>query len=157
MRFFIVSTFVLTSLGLLWPEASLFAAEKQAKARRATVRVFAPAGARLTINGKLAKKATARLFVTHPLEHGKTYSYTFKAEFVRGHKSVSIAHTVKLRAGQKKVVSLRLQGTSRRYTYGALGRPSKRGVSYRFSSGPSNVPSSGRYSTSAFLVWPNGY
>ncbi len=157
MRFFVVTGFALASLGLLWPERSFFAAENQAKARRAMVRVLVPAGARLTINGKPARKATARRFVTHPLERGRTYTYTFKAEFVRGHKSVTVARTIKLRAGQKKVVSLRPRGESSRYTYGANRRPARRNrTSYRFSPGLSS-DSSGRYSTSNFLLWPNGY
>jgi uncharacterized protein (TIGR03000 family) len=158
MRSLIITVFAVSTLGLLWPEPSVFAAEKQTKARRASVRVVAPTGARLTINGKPTKKATARRFVTRPLEQGKTYSYSFKAEFVRGSKTVTIARTVKLRAGQKKVVSLGRQGASRRYTYGAYRPPSNRsGVSYRFSPGPSSGSSSGRYSTSDYLVWPSGY
>jgi uncharacterized protein (TIGR03000 family) len=157
MRLFFVTAIALTTLGLVGSGRSVFAVEKQAKARRAMVRVRVPVGARLTINGKPAKKATARHFITRPLQQGKIYTYTFKAEFFRGQKSESIAQTVQLRTGQKKVVSFRQPRLSSRYTYGAYRRPaSGRRMNYRFSPG-SSTTETGRYSTSEFLVWPNGY
>ena len=81
--------------------------EKQAGALPASVRILLPnSHAKLTINGKVmpAKKGSRR-FVTPPLEKSKNYTYTFQAEFVRGHKTMTIGRKVKLHAGEKKVVS----------------------------------------------------
>jgi uncharacterized protein (TIGR03000 family) len=138
--------------------AKVFSAEKQAKARRATVRVIVPAGARLTINGKATQqKGGSRRFITRRLHSGKKHAFIFKAEFKRGHKTVTVSRKVRLRAGQSRVISLGSPEVSSRYRYGANRRPSNRNRVYRFGPGPSTVPSSGRYSTSEFLVWPNGY
>jgi uncharacterized protein (TIGR03000 family) len=147
MRSLIITAFALTTLGLLGPGPSLFAAEKQARARRATVRVLVPAGATLTINDKATlQHKGSRRFITPPLEKGKGYTYTFKAEFKYGKKSISVARTVKLRAGQKRVISLRLADLSRRGEYGANRWPRYRGRTsiYRFSPTSSPDPLFGR-------------
>jgi uncharacterized protein (TIGR03000 family) len=108
--------FTLTTVGLVWAPPLVIGVDKQKQPQPATVRVLLPAKAKLTINDKPVKaKKAVRRFVTPALEQGKKYIYTFKVEFVRGQKSVTIAQTVKVRAGQTKVVSLRLPGTSPRY------------------------------------------
>ena len=125
----LVPAFALTFMGLLWPGPAVSAAQKEDKTRRAKVRVLLPDGAKLTINGNAPKKSTSRRFITRPLETGKTYHYTFKAEFTRGNLTVTVARKVALRAGQNKVVSLRLPGTSaRETTYGGSRRSANRGA-----------------------------
>ncbi len=136
----LVSVAALTAGFLLhgcMPEAEC--SEKQAGALPASVRILLPnSHAKLTINGKVipAKKGSRR-FVTPPLEKSKNYTYTFQAEFVRGHKTMTIGRKVKLHAGQKKVVSLRWPGTAsttgrRNGTYGSSSStPSRTRTSYR--------------------------
>jgi uncharacterized protein (TIGR03000 family) len=88
----VASAFALTGFGLLWPESSVSAAEKQGKGRPAIVLVLVPARAHLTINGKdNEQKRGRRSFITPPLEKGKGYSYTFKADFTRGKKTVTVS------------------------------------------------------------------
>jgi uncharacterized protein (TIGR03000 family) len=111
------------------------------------VRVFVPAGAHLTINGKdTEQKRGSRRFITLHLKKGKRYSYTLKAEFTRGKKTVAVSQKVRLRAGQNRVVSLRLGENSRRPVYGASRRPRNRGRAsyYRFFPNPSPDPLFGR-------------
>jgi uncharacterized protein (TIGR03000 family) len=117
MRFFLrVSAFALTGFGLLCPGTSVNAAQKQGKYRLARVRVLVPAGAHLTINGETTEqKRDSRSFITPPLEKRKTYTYTFKAEFQRGNKTITVSRKVRLRAGQNRVVSLRLGEPARRF------------------------------------------
>lgn len=88
---------------------SLNAAEPAAATARdtATLRVTLPADAKLTIEGKATRSASAqRLFVTPPLEIGKRYSYTLSATFVRAGKTITVEQEVFIRAGQETVVSL---------------------------------------------------
>jgi uncharacterized protein (TIGR03000 family) len=142
-----VSAFALTGFGLLCPGTSVKAAEKQGKYRPARVRVLVPAGTHLTINGKTTEQnRESRHFITPPLQKGKTYSYTFKAEFPRGNKTITLSRKVRLRAGQDRVVSLRVGEPSRRFEYGANRRPRSWGqVSYyRFTPDSSPDPLFGR-------------
>jgi uncharacterized protein (TIGR03000 family) len=102
----------------------------------AKVRVYLPPDARLTVNGHATRsRAGVRRFTTPPLEKGKRYRYTFKAEFVRGKNKVTVSRTVVLRAGRRRTISLELPGTTARpgANYGAprsftSGRPGTPGV-----------------------------
>src|SRR5262249_26187472 len=114
MRFvFMMSACALSVLGLLGRGPTTVAAEKRGSARRATVRVLLPAGARLTVDGKKVPESQQNhRFATPPLEKGKKYTYAFQAKYTRGQKTISVRRKVTLRAGQNKVVSL---GRSRAY------------------------------------------
>jgi uncharacterized protein (TIGR03000 family) len=137
----------LTFLGLLGPGFGWAASENQPRARRASVRVLLPAGAQLTINGKVPENPKNRRFVTPPLEQGQTYTYTFQAKYSRGQKSITIRRKVTLRPGQKKVVSLRsskIYGRSSRFA-NTRSRP-VRGYSYRLNVDHPWDPAYGTYS-----------
>jgi uncharacterized protein (TIGR03000 family) len=73
----------------------------------ATIRVRLPADARLTIDGAATRSTTAdRWFITPPLEQGKTFHYTLRAEFVRGDQTITVTEQVPVRAGREAMVSL---------------------------------------------------
>jgi uncharacterized protein (TIGR03000 family) len=72
----------------------------------ATVRVYLPADATLTVDDQATTSTSAtRSFVTPPLEPGKDYYYTFRAEFPRGSQTVTVTERVAVRAGRETVVS----------------------------------------------------
>jgi uncharacterized protein (TIGR03000 family) len=76
----------------------------------ATIIVSLPADATLTIDGMLTKSTSAtRVFVTPPLADGN-YSYTFKADFLREGKAVTVQQKVAVRPGRETVVSLDVPG-----------------------------------------------
>jgi len=76
----------------------------------ATIIVNLPADATLTIDGMPTKSTTAnRVFVTPPLSQG-TYSYTFKADFVREGKAVTVQQKVSVQPGRETVVSMNVPG-----------------------------------------------
>lgn len=89
---------------------SIGAPEEQAKAPApATIVVRLPAGARLTVNGKASRSSSAtRKFVSPPLEPGKDFHYTLKAEMDRAGRPVSVRTRVAVRAGEEKRVVLGL-------------------------------------------------
>ncbi len=130
-------------IGLLWPGLPAGAAEKQANSASATVRVLVPKNAKVTVDGKeLGPKSGTRRLLTLPVEKGEKNRFTIQAEFKRGKKTITIRQRVLLRAGQKKVVSLR----SRR-TYGRSARPSRGAVStYRLNVSHPYDPAYGTYS-----------
>jgi uncharacterized protein (TIGR03000 family) len=104
------------ALGLLLvvPSPSL------AGGRRATIQVRLPADARLTIDGSATRsKSALRRFITPPLEPGKAFHYTFKAEWVRGRKTITVERRVTVRAGRETFLSLWPERA-----YGAAGRNS---------------------------------
>jgi uncharacterized protein (TIGR03000 family) len=132
--------------GLLWPDSSASAAEKQANSPSATVRVLLPKHAKLTIDGKAAgPRSGSRRSITLPLEKGNKSRFTIQAEFRRGKKTITVRRQVTLRAGQKRVVSLRLRGT---YGRSALSGANRRGrvYSYRFTVEHPYDPAYGNYS-----------
>jgi uncharacterized protein (TIGR03000 family) len=66
-----------------------------------------PAGARLTIDGRLTQSTSSeRWFVTPPLESGKTFAYTLQADFVREGKTVTVREKVAVQPGRETSVSL---------------------------------------------------
>jgi uncharacterized protein (TIGR03000 family) len=73
----------------------------------ATVRVTLPADAKLTIDGHPTKSTwSERLFISPPLEPGKDFHYTLKAQFVRGEKTITVEQTIVVRASGETTVSL---------------------------------------------------
>ena len=76
----------------------------------ATIIVSLPTDATLTIDGMPTKSTSAtRVFVTPPLADGN-YSYTFKADFLREGKAVTVQQKVAVRAGKETAVSLDVPG-----------------------------------------------
>ncbi len=79
--------------------------------RPANIRVSVPTEASLTIDGRPTSSTSAiRRFVTPPLEEGKAYVYTMRAEFTRDGSTVTVERKVSVRAGQEIVVSLDVVG-----------------------------------------------
>jgi uncharacterized protein (TIGR03000 family) len=72
---------------------------------RAVLNVQVPADASVWIEGTATKQSGAtRTFVSPPLESGKDYAYTVKAQWKVGDKSVEDTRTVNVRAGDRKGV-----------------------------------------------------
>jgi uncharacterized protein (TIGR03000 family) len=77
----------------------------------ATIRVTLPADATLTVDGHATQSTSAnRLFLSPPLEAGKSFFYTLKAEFVRDNKTITVEQKVFVQAGRETVVSLDVPG-----------------------------------------------
>lgn len=73
----------------------------------AKVIVNLPADARLTIEGEPTHATSdERTFVTPPLQRGKTYHYTLKAEIDRKGETVKTSKDVEVRGGETSRVSL---------------------------------------------------
>jgi uncharacterized protein (TIGR03000 family) len=73
----------------------------------AKVVVHLPAGAKLTVNKKACQATSAtRTFVSPPLEPGKDYYYTLKAELVRDGQTLTSTQRIAVRAGEEKQVLL---------------------------------------------------
>jgi uncharacterized protein (TIGR03000 family) len=99
----------------------------------ATIDVTLPADAQLTIDGQSTRSTSDhRLFITPPLEVGKTFHYTFSAKFVREGKTITVEQNVFVRAGRETFVSLDLPSEAAArspvlggyyYTYGAGSAP----------------------------------
>jgi uncharacterized protein (TIGR03000 family) len=114
----------------------------------ATIRVTLPADARLTVDGQPTQSTSAeRLFLSPPLEPGRDFRYTFRAEFLREGKTIAVQQDVIVRAGRETAVSLDVPGgASARYTPGgpayAYGRgsPETRAFYYTPESPPSAAP-----------------
>ena len=78
--------------------------EKQAATAPApaTVVIKAPMDVRITVNGQPTDRQSAeQIFTTPDLQPGITYSYDFRAEAVRGGKTVTRTQTVIVKAGQE--------------------------------------------------------
>jgi uncharacterized protein (TIGR03000 family) len=79
----------------------------------AVIDVTSPADARLTINGHATLSTSEhRLFVTPPLEAGKTFQYTFNAKFVREGKTITVEQKVLVRPGRETFVLLDPRGAA---------------------------------------------
>jgi uncharacterized protein (TIGR03000 family) len=79
----------------------------------AMILVSLPTDAKLTIDDTPTRSTSGRrVFVSPPLEPGKTYHYTFKAEVMRDGRAVSVTKRIDLRAGQETRVELVLPGAA---------------------------------------------
>jgi uncharacterized protein (TIGR03000 family) len=73
----------------------------------ATIQVSLPADASLSIGGEKTQSTSGdRTFVSPPLQPGKTYFYTLKAEMDRKGEKVTASQDVEVRAGEVSRVSL---------------------------------------------------
>jgi uncharacterized protein (TIGR03000 family) len=72
----------------------------------ATIVVRLPADAQLTVDGSPTRSTEAvRTLISPPLQPGKAYQYTLRAEVTRDGKKVERKRDVTVRAGQESVVS----------------------------------------------------
>jgi uncharacterized protein (TIGR03000 family) len=72
----------------------------------ATIVVRLPADAKLTVDGSVTRSTEGvRTFVSPPLQAGKDYQYTLRAEVTRDGKKVERTREVKVRAGQTSEVN----------------------------------------------------
>lgn len=79
----------------------------------ATLIVALPAEARLTIDDQpTTATAARRVFVSPPLQPGRDYVYTLRAEVTRDGQPVSAERTVTVRAGQETSVTIELPATT---------------------------------------------
>ena len=83
-------------------------------ANEATIVVHLPQGANLTIDGQATQsRAATRVFHSPPLEPGKTYSYTLRAEANRDGHFVNTKKTVDVRAGERSEVTFHFDNANR--------------------------------------------
>jgi uncharacterized protein (TIGR03000 family) len=81
----------------------------ETRAAPATIVVRLPADARLMIDGNATRSTQdVRTFESPPLQPGKTYQYTLKAEVTRDGKTVERSRDVTVRAGQQSDVTFDL-------------------------------------------------
>jgi uncharacterized protein (TIGR03000 family) len=76
----------------------------------ATIHVRLPAGARLSVNNVRAgqSSSTSRKLVSPPLERGKDFHYTLKAELLHNGRTLTASKRITVRAGEVKKVALDL-------------------------------------------------
>jgi uncharacterized protein (TIGR03000 family) len=80
----------------------------QGAAERATIRVDLPADARLTVDGRATvSTGPHRVFFSPPLKRGRDFTYTLRAELMRGDQPVSVSKEITVRAGEETRVDLR--------------------------------------------------
>jgi uncharacterized protein (TIGR03000 family) len=73
----------------------------------ARITITVPSDARVSIDGTATVSTeTTRTFESPILMTGKSYTYTFKAEFVRDGKNVVVSRNVQVKAGSDITVSL---------------------------------------------------
>jgi uncharacterized protein (TIGR03000 family) len=74
---------------------------------RATIVVTLPEDAKLTFDDEPSvSTGSNRLFVTPPLERGKVFHYTLKAEVIRNGKTKGASEQITVRAGEETRVDL---------------------------------------------------
>jgi len=79
----------------------------------ATILVTLPADARLTVDDTATSSTTGvRTLITPPLEPGKDFQYTLKAQINRDGKELTTEKQISVRAGQQTVVTLEFAGNS---------------------------------------------
>lgn len=80
----------------------------------ATIVVHLPAQANLTIDGEQTQQRSGtRTFTSPPLEPGKVYTYTLRAEMDRNGNTVRDTKTIEVRAGQRSEVTIKLEKANR--------------------------------------------
>jgi|GEM_PF-6769725 len=79
----------------------------------AQVVVQLPADAKLTFDSHPTKSTDMqRWFITPPLEFGKSFHYTLRADFRRGAENVTLTKVISVRAAHRTSVSLNGAGTA---------------------------------------------
>jgi uncharacterized protein (TIGR03000 family) len=80
----------------------------------ATIIVNLPAEAKLTIDDEPTRSASdERVFISPPLEPGKSYTYVLKAEMERNGEKVKASQNVVVRAGRPSRVTLEFPDSNR--------------------------------------------
>jgi len=80
----------------------------------ATIVVHLPAAATLTIDGQSTQSTSGtRTFTSPPLEAGKTYTYTLRAEMNRDGRIQNVKRTVDVQAGRRSEVTLNFANADR--------------------------------------------
>lgn len=83
-------------------------------ANEATIIVHVPADASLTIDGQPTQsRSSTRIFHSPPLEQGKTYTYTLRAEINRNGQPTNTQTTIDVRAGRRSEVTLSFDNLNR--------------------------------------------
>jgi uncharacterized protein (TIGR03000 family) len=73
----------------------------------ATLTVTLPADAKLTFDGQATISTSAhRVFTTPPLEKGKSFHYSVKAEFIRAGRTITVQQEISVQAGRETFVSI---------------------------------------------------
>lgn len=84
------------------------------RTNEATIIVHLPAEAALTIDGQPTQSTSGtRTFTSPPLEPGKTYSYTLRAEMNRDGRLQNVKRTIDVQAGQPTEVTLNFNDGNR--------------------------------------------
>jgi len=84
------------------------------QANEATIVVHLPQEANLTIDGQPTQSRSAtRTFHSPPLDPGKTYTYTLRAESNRDGNFINAKKTIEVRAGQRTEVTLNFENANR--------------------------------------------
>jgi uncharacterized protein (TIGR03000 family) len=79
-------------------------------ARAAEIQVRIPADAELWLDGNTTKqRGDTRTFVSPALEQGRSFTYEFRARWMKDGKPVEVTRSVEIRAGAKSTVDLRNQ------------------------------------------------
>ena len=85
--------------------------EQRQQAATATIIVRLPAEATLTINDTPTRsQSDTRVFVTPPLERGKVYHYTLRAETRRDGRMMNTSERITVQAGKETRVTLAFRG-----------------------------------------------
>lgn len=85
-----------------------------AAANEATIVVRMPASASLSIDGQQTQqRSNTRIFTSPPLQSGKTYTYTLRAEMDRGGRLVRDTKTVEVSAGKRSEVTFNFDNANR--------------------------------------------
>jgi uncharacterized protein (TIGR03000 family) len=80
----------------------------------ATILVHMPENANLTIDGQPTQsRSSTRIFHSPPLEPGKVYTYTLRAEMNRDGQPSHAQTTIEVRAGQRSEVNLNFDNANR--------------------------------------------
>ena len=89
---------------------SIKSSEQHLLAGPATIIVILPAEATLTIDDTPTRSISAtRMFVTPPLEPGKVFHYTLKAETRRDGRTLNTTERISVQAGKETRVTLALR------------------------------------------------
>jgi uncharacterized protein (TIGR03000 family) len=85
-----------------------------AGANEATLVVHMPENASLSIDGQQTQQRSGtRVFTSPPLESGKTYTYTLRAEMTRDGRTIHETKNVDVRPGQSSEVTMNPGGSER--------------------------------------------
>jgi uncharacterized protein (TIGR03000 family) len=81
---------------------------------QATITVHLPADANLTIDGQPTQSTSGtRTFLSPPLQQGKTYTYTLRAEVNRDGRKMDVKKNIDVQAGRRTEVNLDFSGANR--------------------------------------------